>query len=201
MVAPSTGFPESRGGPGPGVAAAGSGGRPGGRDADRLGQVLGNLLENDARFARSRIDVSVEARAGSVSITVDDDGPGLAEGDRERVFDRLARLARPFFLLPSSSSRIIQLDRVIQPIRLQPVRRTHVGRNPAHSARGLEEGIDVTGHSLSDKAGSVSRLIHHQRLSGASLLLKKVRRQVDHARSRWDTPARWVPIAGPRGPR
>lgn len=91
-MAPSTGFPESRGGPGPGVSAAGSGGRPGGRDADRLGQVLGDLLENGARFARSRIDVSVEARAGSVSITMDDDDPGLAEGDRERVFDRLVRL-------------------------------------------------------------------------------------------------------------
>lgn len=61
-------------------------------DADRLGQVLGNLLDNGARFARSRIDVSVEAGADSVSITVDDDGPGIAEGDRERVFDRLVRL-------------------------------------------------------------------------------------------------------------
>ncbi|AZZ49833.1 sensor histidine kinase [Rathayibacter rathayi] len=61
-------------------------------DADRLGQVLGNLLENGARFARSQIDVSVEADPDSVSITVDDDGPGIAEADRERVFDRLVRL-------------------------------------------------------------------------------------------------------------
>ncbi|AND17669.1 sensor histidine kinase [Rathayibacter tritici] len=61
-------------------------------DADRLGQVLGNLLENGARFARARIDVAVEAAPDSVSITVDDDGPGIAEADRERVFDRLVRL-------------------------------------------------------------------------------------------------------------
>ncbi|PPG26056.1 HAMP domain-containing sensor histidine kinase [Rathayibacter sp. AY2B9] len=61
-------------------------------DADRLAQVLGNLLENGARFARSRIDVAVEAAADSVTITVDDDGPGIAEADRERVFDRLVRL-------------------------------------------------------------------------------------------------------------
>ncbi|MBF4463080.1 MULTISPECIES: ATP-binding protein [unclassified Rathayibacter] len=61
-------------------------------DADRLGQVLGNLLENGARFARSRIDVQIVSEDGSVSITVDDDGPGIAEADRERVFDRLVRL-------------------------------------------------------------------------------------------------------------
>ncbi|SMH42293.1 Signal transduction histidine kinase [Rathayibacter oskolensis] len=61
-------------------------------DADRLGQILGNLLENAARFARSRIEVTAVVDAGRVALTVDDDGPGIAEEDRERVFDRLVRL-------------------------------------------------------------------------------------------------------------
>lgn len=61
-------------------------------DADRLGQILGNLLENAARFARERVDVTVASASGVVTLTVDDDGPGIAEADRERVFDRLVRL-------------------------------------------------------------------------------------------------------------
>jgi two-component system, OmpR family, sensor kinase len=61
-------------------------------DADRLGQIVGNLLENAARFARSRIDVTLAHADGRVSVTVDDDGPGVPEADRDRVFDRLVRL-------------------------------------------------------------------------------------------------------------
>ncbi|MWV60039.1 HAMP domain-containing sensor histidine kinase [Rathayibacter sp. VKM Ac-2754] len=61
-------------------------------DPDRLGQILGNLLENAARFARSRVDVTLSSTPGTVVLTVDDDGPGVAEADRERVFDRLVRL-------------------------------------------------------------------------------------------------------------
>ncbi|KQP95973.1 MULTISPECIES: HAMP domain-containing sensor histidine kinase [unclassified Rathayibacter] len=61
-------------------------------DPDRLGQILGNLLENAARFARSRVDVTLSSTPGTVVLTVDDDGPGVAAPDRERVFDRLVRL-------------------------------------------------------------------------------------------------------------
>lgn len=61
-------------------------------DPDRLGQILGNLLENAARFAREHVDVTVASAPGAVTLTVDDDGPGIAEADRERVFDRLVRL-------------------------------------------------------------------------------------------------------------
>ncbi|QHC57495.1 HAMP domain-containing sensor histidine kinase [Rathayibacter sp. VKM Ac-2760] len=61
-------------------------------DADRLGQIIGNLLENAARFARSRIDVTLAHTDDRVTVTVDDDGPGVPEADRDRVFDRLVRL-------------------------------------------------------------------------------------------------------------
>ena len=61
-------------------------------DADRLGQIVGNLLENAARFARSRIDVTLAHADGRVTVTVDDDGPGVPAADRDRVFDRLVRL-------------------------------------------------------------------------------------------------------------
>ena len=65
-------------------------------DPDRLGQVVGNLLDNAVRHARSSVRVSVVSRAGDdaaeVVVRVDDDGRGVDDADRERVFDRLVRL-------------------------------------------------------------------------------------------------------------
>ena len=62
-------------------------------DPDRLAQVLDNLLQNAARYAASEVRVTAEAPAdGTVRITVADDGPGVPDADRERVFDRLVRL-------------------------------------------------------------------------------------------------------------
>ncbi|WP_445444885.1 sensor histidine kinase [Clavibacter sp. km3a] len=64
-----------------------------GADPDRLAQVLDNLLQNAARYARAEVRVEAEvADAGTVRITVADDGPGVPDADRERIFDRLVRL-------------------------------------------------------------------------------------------------------------
>lgn len=46
---------------------------------------LGNLLENAADFAASKVEVDARWTPGTVAITVRDDGPGF----REDVFDRL----------------------------------------------------------------------------------------------------------------
>jgi two-component system OmpR family sensor kinase len=63
-------------------------------DDDRLGQVLGNLLENAARATGGSgvVTVVVAAEDGYGVVRVTDDGPGIQEADRERVFDRLVRL-------------------------------------------------------------------------------------------------------------
>jgi signal transduction histidine kinase len=57
-----------------------------------LGQVVSNLLSNAARHARSRVRVSLAERAGTVTLLVEDDGRGIPVSDRERVFERFARL-------------------------------------------------------------------------------------------------------------
>jgi len=57
-------------------------------DADRLGQVLANLVENAVRYASSQVRVDLRSAADQVRVTVTDDGPGIAPEDLDRVFDR-----------------------------------------------------------------------------------------------------------------
>jgi signal transduction histidine kinase len=59
---------------------------------DELRSIVGNLLSNAVRHARSRVDVAVQEVDDLVTMRVDDDGPGIPARDRERIFDRFARL-------------------------------------------------------------------------------------------------------------
>ena len=68
-----------------------SGGRVDG-DAAGLRRVLRNLGDNAASHAGGRLAFSVAERDGAVVLAVDDDGPGIPEVDRERVFQRFVRL-------------------------------------------------------------------------------------------------------------
>jgi two-component system sensor histidine kinase ChvG len=58
--------------------------------ADRLGQVVRNLLDNATSFtpAAGRILITLGRNADRVRFTVDDDGPGIPEGKLTAVFDR-----------------------------------------------------------------------------------------------------------------
>lgn len=62
--------------------------------ADRscLERVIGNLVANAARHATSRIVIDASVSGELTTITVDDDGPGIAPGDRERAFEPFVRL-------------------------------------------------------------------------------------------------------------
>ncbi len=60
-------------------------------DLGRLERMLGNLLENACRFARSEVAVRVHAPGAlepSLVIQVDDDGPGVPPARRDRIFER-----------------------------------------------------------------------------------------------------------------
>jgi signal transduction histidine kinase len=61
-------------------------------DPGGLSRVLRNLLDNAARHARSRIELRVYPEGGNAVVTVADDGPGIPEADRARVFGRFVRL-------------------------------------------------------------------------------------------------------------
>jgi len=60
--------------------------------ADQLARVVSNLVDNAARHATSVVQVSLSSHEDTVRVTVDDDGPGIPPGDRERVFERFTRL-------------------------------------------------------------------------------------------------------------
>jgi signal transduction histidine kinase len=61
-------------------------------DAAGLRRVLRNLGDNAARHAADHLALSVAEGDGLVVLVVDDDGPGIPEADRERVFERFVRL-------------------------------------------------------------------------------------------------------------
>ncbi len=59
-------------------------------------QALVNVLENAARFSppRGRLRVAVEAASGHLRFIVSDEGPGVPEAERERIFDMFYTAAR-----------------------------------------------------------------------------------------------------------
>ena len=64
-------------------------------DADRLEQVLGNLIDNAIKYGRNEGSIVVKASAldkGLVEIAVQDDGPGIPPESLERVFERFYRV-------------------------------------------------------------------------------------------------------------
>ncbi len=61
-------------------------------DEGDLSEILGNLLENAARFATSEVRVGASATASEVTIAVTDDGPGIPDADRDAALSRGVQL-------------------------------------------------------------------------------------------------------------
>lgn len=61
-------------------------------EQDDMLELLGNLLDNACKWARSRIDVSFAISEGFLLLQVDDDGPGIVPELRDTMLARGARL-------------------------------------------------------------------------------------------------------------
>ena len=57
-----------------------------------LDEMIGNLVENAAKYGGGRVFVTVELKEKAVEILVEDDGRGIPEQEREAIFQRGARL-------------------------------------------------------------------------------------------------------------
>ncbi|MES9541028.1 MULTISPECIES: HAMP domain-containing sensor histidine kinase [unclassified Actinomadura] len=68
----------------PGLVVAG--------DRQRLARAVGSLLANAERYAAAQIEVEARADGDGAVVEVHDDGPGIPPADRDRVFERFARL-------------------------------------------------------------------------------------------------------------
>jgi two-component system sensor histidine kinase QseC len=64
-------------------------------NASYLDLMISNLIDNAIRYSPpgGTIDVKIKKAESHVVLTIEDHGPGIAEADRERVFDRFVRLA------------------------------------------------------------------------------------------------------------
>jgi two-component system, OmpR family, phosphate regulon sensor histidine kinase PhoR len=66
-------------------------------DADRLQQVISNLVENAIKYGRDggRVRLHGEGHGGAlVQVSVQDDGPGIPKEAQARVFERFYRVDR-----------------------------------------------------------------------------------------------------------
>ena len=61
-------------------------------NAEELRRALANLVDNAVRHSGSKVLLAVRAEGGGAVLTVVDDGPGIPANERERVFERFARL-------------------------------------------------------------------------------------------------------------
>lgn len=121
-----------------------SDGRPG-----MLTRALSNLVENAVKFDRDgraavEIHVAGPARAGTVRVEVRDRGPGIADDDLIRVFDRFYRAADARSL-PGSG------------LGLSIVREVALAHGGAPYAFRREGGGTVTGFTVGGGAGGAGR--------------------------------------------
>ncbi|WP_334545882.1 sensor histidine kinase [Rhizobium leguminosarum] len=63
-------------------------------DATMLREMLVNLIDNAIRYTRpnGQVTVAVGEADGNAVVTVEDNGPGIASGEREQVFERFYRI-------------------------------------------------------------------------------------------------------------
>src|SRR4029079_17906045 len=60
-------------------------------NGDELTRVVRNLLDNAVRHADSAVALRLEETDDDACLRVADDGPGVDEADRQRIFERFAR--------------------------------------------------------------------------------------------------------------
>jgi len=61
-------------------------------DPKQMGRAIDNLLQNASRYGNGVVSLTLDVNGKVISIHVDDNGPGIPESDRKRIFDPFTRL-------------------------------------------------------------------------------------------------------------
>lgn len=56
-------------------------------DKDAVVKIVNNLLSNASKYAKSKIEVSLKMKDDQAVLSVSDDGPGINESDRQKIFN------------------------------------------------------------------------------------------------------------------
>jgi PAS domain S-box-containing protein len=80
-------------------------------DADRIQQVLVNLLDNAAKYGGSPVTVRVEQTNGVIQIHVADHGPGIPFAEQERIFEKFYRADPHHTRAPSGTGLGLYISR------------------------------------------------------------------------------------------
>jgi PAS domain S-box-containing protein len=80
-------------------------------DADRLQQVLVNLVDNAAKYGDGPVTVHVEQTDGVIRIRVADRGPGIAFAEQERIFEKFYRADPQLTRAPSGTGLGLYISR------------------------------------------------------------------------------------------
>jgi signal transduction histidine kinase len=85
---------------------------PASGDADRLRQVLVNLLDNAVKYSGAReVSVRVKAKNSLIQIAVADRGPGIASADQRRIFEKFYRADPQLAHAPSGTGLGLYISR------------------------------------------------------------------------------------------
>jgi len=103
-------------------------------DPEHLGHVLRNLIDNAIKFSPRGSQVTVRAwsHAGEAGVTVEDEGPGIPDELRERVFDRFYRVDQSRARTPGGSGLGLAIARELA--IAHGGRIDHAARHPKGSA-------------------------------------------------------------------
>jgi PAS domain S-box-containing protein len=84
---------------------------PASGDADRIQQVMVNLLDNAVKYGAAPVLVRVESANGLVRISVADSGPGITLADQERIFEKFYRADPQHTRAPSGTGLGLYISR------------------------------------------------------------------------------------------
>ena len=62
-----------------------------GNESD-LYEIVGNIIENACKYSKSRLDITIDDIEGNITITIEDDGSGIAESEINNVLNHGTRL-------------------------------------------------------------------------------------------------------------